>query len=126
MPDKDKVGDHKFDFIKLEDSSEAKLLNDVITISRLGKNLHREVEINLSRVAAVIKKPRTLYTLSGGTEPGVPVFAADGKLVGIVTTRKGAGNANSMMMKARLVVVPADDMVDTAKQALKKTESKKD
>ncbi len=75
-------------------AAKADRLDEVIRLSRLGKDLNRELVIELDRICAVITKPRTFYIL-GGARPGTPVFAADGKLLGIIVIHKKPGGESS-------------------------------
>jgi len=68
----------------------AQRLDQVVRLGRLGKDMNRELVIELDRISAIITKPRMLYIL-GGAQPGAPVFALDGELLGIIVFRKKAG-----------------------------------
>jgi len=79
-----------------EPADKADKLDQTITLGRLGKDMNREGTVGLSRIKAVVTKPRRFYIL-GGTQPGAPVFDTKGKLLGISLFRKkpgGSGRAN--------------------------------
>jgi hypothetical protein len=77
--------------VKLEASAVPQPLDDLIYLFRLGKALNREPAVNLGRVEAVVKKPRTFVVsdlLNGVQGLGQPVFDATGRPVGIVVLRR--------------------------------------
>jgi len=89
---------------------------------------NRANTIALMRVAAVVDKPRTFFVLEGSGNTfgmGGPVFGSDGKPVGVLLLRSGKSETG-LGMAAMLsgpnnlgimpVVVPIDDIVDSAKQ----------
>jgi len=71
-------------------AAKAEKLAQAITLGRLGKDMNRELTVGLTRIRAVITKPRRFYVL-GGTQPGTPVFDTKGKLLGISLFRKKPG-----------------------------------
>lgn len=73
-------------------AAKAQKLAQTITLGRLGKDMNRELTVGLSRIKAVVTKPRTFYVL-GDTQPGTPVFDTKGKLLGISLFRKKPGGA---------------------------------
>jgi len=101
------------------------VLDRIITLGRLGKTLNHTLTISVGRIAAVVTKPRTFYIGAGSL--GSPVFAADGKLLGICTRRiaKGQGRSVNMMGGRRgmnlaggaPVILPAGDVQEIADQA---------
>jgi len=72
-------------------AAKAQKLAQMITLGRLGKDMNRELTVGLTRIKAVITKPRRFYVM-GGTEPGTPVFDMTGKLLGISLFRKKPGS----------------------------------
>ncbi len=108
-------------YVDLSDSVEPQLMDEVFTLARMGRIARRTVASMSGEIQAIVDRPRTLYitdgeTISGGT--GTPVFASDGKIVGIVLyhvlpgARQGASNEESIMP----VVVPAADIHEIAGQ----------
>ena len=75
-------------------ADKAEKLAQTITLGRLGKDMNRELTVSLTRIKAVITKPRRFYVL-GGTQPGTPVFDAKGKLLGISLFRKKPGSGRA-------------------------------
>lgn len=100
------------------------VMDPVVFISRLGKNLGYEPAIVTGRISAKIAKPRVEY-IAGG-QPGLPVFSRDGKLLGMVLTHRRPdveATAGSDIVQTA-VLIPAADLVDAAKQALDEMKKK--
>lgn len=95
-----------------------KLLDTVITIDRLGKEFGREPMVFTSRISAIITKPRTFYLTSDqGSSMSSPAFLTTGELLGFRLTKAvGAGEEADRVP----VLIPADDIRQSAQQALKK------
>lgn len=94
------------------------MLDDVIILGRLGKDLNREPLVMTTEIIAMITKPRT-FARVGAPCLGLPVFNGEGKFVGIGINRfapksddgeGGVGGASS-------VVLPAEDVIEAAAQA---------
>ena len=109
---------------------EVKPLDLLIVLWRLGQSLDRQPAVAISRVSAVVSKPRTFYLCSGVESLGTPAFTADGKPLGIVVMRKqgldaGSGNFMSMMSSGGIspIIVPAADVAEVAQQALAKKDT---
>ena len=81
------------------------LLDHVIVVGRMGRNLDRQTSVTLSSIAAIVKKPRTMY-IASGTQLGFPAFDASGKLTGI-----------GVMHKSQTVILPVSEITDAAAQA---------
>ena len=106
------------------------VLEEVVSLNRLGKIANRVVTVSLERVDAIVTKPRLFYVMGvgGSSSIGSPVFTLTGAPFGIILMRNastggeapmisvnmGAGNNSGSM----LIVVPAVDILDDAKQAL--------
>lgn len=117
----------KYAAVKLDAGPAAGLLDEVVMVSRLGKSMDRQPAVAIGRIQAVIKKPRTFYAASlAGL--GVPAFTADGKVLGILLMRKGAGDDSDMLGIISMavnggftpVILPAADVAEVAQQALAK------
>jgi S1-C subfamily serine protease len=115
----------KFSFLSLEEQkTEARILDEVVTLWRLPRFVNRELSVCLNRVSAVAKKPRLLYLLAtqlGQGALGGPVLDPSGKVLGITLTKKdpsGAGKSLlAMAAGMTTVVLPAEDIQEAAKQA---------
>ena len=114
-------------YIDLAQSGDARLLDQVVALNRLGKVANRSNSVSLERIESIIRKPRMFYV--PGNDPthsgmGSPIFTADGKILGMLVVRaiqdeSGGGFMEAMgMMKGMLgVVLPAADILEAAKQA---------
>lgn len=117
-------------FIDLAKDAKAQILDEVIVVNRLPQAANRSPAISIGRIESIIDKPRPCYLLGGSMWSyalGAPVFALDGKLVGILFLRSAKTQAeqSSGFMFSNLsqwgmmpVILPASDIVDGAKQAL--------
>ena len=87
-------------------------IDPVIVLHRLPEFAGWQVATMFASVQAVIEKPRPFFTLTGGVI-GSPVFDTRGRFVGVVLRLKNeADPANAPM-----VVLPANDIREVAKQA---------
>lgn len=116
-------------FIRPEKPEEAKLipvdtansapmsvLDDVIILGRLGKDLNREAVIMTSEVISVITKPRTFGKLAANMV-GMPVFNRDGKFLGIGVNRfSPKSDSENQGLSPSNVVLPAADLLESASQ----------
>ena len=112
--------------IDLAESAKPVLLEQVVVLSRLGRVGGWAASAALADVGAVIERPRTFYVLGGApASMGTPAFTAGGRLVGLLTLRQvdpGRSSMFSLMGGAEAmgllpVILPADDVLETAKQA---------
>lgn len=117
-------------FVDLAQDAKAQILDEVIVVNRLSQVANRVPAISIGRIEAIVDKPRTFYVLGQsmwGYALGSPVFALNGKLVGILFLRsaKTQTDQSSGFMFNNLsvfgmmpIILPASDIVDGAKQAL--------
>lgn len=114
--------------LDLRNSGEPKILDEVISINRLGKVAGRAHSASVERIQAIITKPRTFYV--PGENPtqtglGSPAFTLDGKVVGVFVMRSikstGGGSMFGGIGGARdniaVVILPSSDILDAAEQA---------
>jgi len=82
--DKMKSKPGNIDFSK---ASATELGSEILVVSRLHKYYGRAVVLSEGRIAGQVEKPRAMWVGRSGIEqePGMPVFGADGKPVGMVT-----------------------------------------
>ncbi len=121
---KDKIEKEASEQIQAVDLSKAAAkasrLDQIVRLGRLGKDLNRELVIRLDRISAIITKPRTFYIL-GGAQPGTPVFATDGKLLGIIVFHKKPGGSSTSRGRVGAqgtpMVLPTKDVKKIADQA---------
>ncbi len=110
-PNSDEAQGAEFVPVPLEPTADPGILDDVIALGRLDKSLDRRPTVVLGHVAALIKKPRVFYVPTVGTF-GAPVFAADGKIIGLAVHRIADGSPGTR------VVLPAQDIRELIPQAL--------
>ena len=114
--------------IDLNKSAQAQVLDQVITLNRLGQAAGRAYAVSVERIAAVVQKPRLFYIPAGGmtsTTPGSPAFALDGNLLGVfvmrsVNTRGGGGGMSMFSFQPEgltAIILPAGDILKAARQA---------
>ena len=116
--------------IDLSQEAQPALLDEVFTLARLGRVADREISAMTGEIQAIIHKPRKFYVPSGELASGgmgVPVFARDGRVVGIVLVRTSPGgpeDALSNMLSIGgaqsgmlVVILPTRDVRDVAAQA---------
>ena len=130
MPEK-KEGEKlpKFKYISLKEGGKSEILESLILLDRLEKSLNRQCQVLLSRVSAVVKKPRTFYCASNLNMGGTPVFSENGQILGISSMRKSKKNKGLMEIGGDIpVIIPAADVMEIAEQALETTKktAKKD
>jgi hypothetical protein len=93
------------------------LLDDVIVLGRLGKDLNREPVVMTHEVISLVSKPRTFAKI-GVQSLGLPVFNKDGKFLGVGINRFSAkGDSDSQNIVPTNVVLPAADLLESAAQA---------
>ncbi len=115
--------------IDLSHAGEAQLLDQVITLNRLGKVAGRAYAASVERISAVVLKPRTFYAVGGdatATTLGSPAFTLDGQLLGVFVLRiiKGGDSGGGGLMGfnfqpegLRPIILPASTIQKAAKQA---------
>ena len=126
--------------VDLSKSAPVQMLDQVITLNRLGRAAGRAHSASVERVSAVVQKPRTFYipdSTMTGTALGSPAFALDGNIVGLMVMRTLTGSGGPSMNNFRpdnatSIILPAEDVLKAARQAPeakgddeKKTEEKK-
>lgn len=101
----------------------AKAFDPVIVMDRLGKVASRVSTAQLTRVEAVLDKPRTTYFIGEYAGQGAPVFVVTGQCLGINVTKmlksnsqNGMGVADEYESNMAGVVIPGADVLEVAKQ----------
>ncbi len=86
IKDFDKMKD-KPGFVDFDKAAKAELGSEILVVARLHKYYGRAVVLSEGRIAGQVEKPREMWVGRSGVdqEPGMPVFGADGKPVGLVT-----------------------------------------
>lgn len=103
--------------VDIANSAPMSMLDDVIVLGRLGKDLNREPLVMTTEVIAMVTKPRTFGRI-GAPSLGLPVFNSDGKFVGFGINRFSAKSDESDQGPSSTnVVLPASDLIEAAAQA---------
>ncbi len=95
-------------------SSQPAVLDEVVSMSKLGRNLYRQSTLRRGWVNAVIEKPRQYYVIEN-TSPGTPVFDKTGAWLGIVVYKMERGRPTAV------VTLPAKDILEIAEQVRTRT-----
>jgi len=113
----EKPEDLKLTPIITAEAAPMNLLDDVIVLGRLGKDLNREPVVMTNEVISLVTKPR-LFAKIGAQAIGMPVFNKDGKFLGIGINRFSAkGESDNQNIMPSNVVLPAADLLESAAQA---------
>jgi len=103
--------------VDIANSAPLGMLDDVIVLGRLGKDLNREPIIMTSEIIAMITKPRTFARI-GAPCLGMPAFNGEGKFVGFGINRfSPKGDDSGQGPSSANVILPAADLVESAAQA---------
>lgn len=116
-------GADPYSYVDLKQAGKASLMDTVVSLGRLGKNLDRSSTIELHRIGAEVQKPRKFYVVSNAPGLGLPVFLLDGKVLGICLLRsQDASSGASLGQGGMQVILPAEDVLEIAAQALEEAE----
>lgn len=117
--------------LNLAAAGKADLLDEVLTINRLGKALGRPHAAAVERISAIVREPRLFYVPMGGmttTALGSPAFTLDGKPLGIFVVRTVRDRNVTPGMFATQppsmtgIIVPAAEVLKVVKEALGQNE----
>lgn len=113
----EKPDDVKLTPVDTANTAPMTLLDDVIVLGRLGKDLNREPVVMTAEVVSLVSKPRTFGKI-GSQSLGMPVFNKDGKFVGIGINRfSPKGDSDNQSPTPSNVILPAADLLESASQA---------
>ena len=106
-------GARQFPFVKLEEVAEGSLLGNYFYVGRAAKIQQRVPLVRTTEIIGVVEKPRRFYLLTDQLLQwmGTPVFNAEGRVLGITLQHFANGQ------RSGLVVLPAEDIAEMAKQA---------
>jgi hypothetical protein len=99
-----------FSAVKLEDAANGTVLSTYYYVSRAGKTLQRAPLVRATEVMGIVEKPRRLFLMTD-VALGTPVFDPQGKVLGVTLRYFASGR------QAGIVVLPAEDIAEMAKQA---------
>ncbi|MCL5674567.1 MAG: serine protease [Candidatus Omnitrophica bacterium] len=130
-------------YVHLSDSANPEIFDNIFFISRLGKMANWAPLISAGRISGIIKEPRLSYipeseefaNESFGDVLGNPVFASNGKIIGIILLSKGLSSSEGATMGSMLfnstealgtipVIIPANDILKVEAQ-IKSVSTKK-
>lgn len=111
--------------IDLANAGKAEVLDEVLSINRLGRAAGRSYAASTERISAVMQRPRLLYVPMAGmttTALGSPALTADGKVLGIFVVRTMRESSSGQMAGGQpgnvtATIIPAADVFKVAKQA---------
>jgi hypothetical protein len=109
-PDAAGEGARSFQPVKLDAAADGKVLDTYFVVARAPKSLQRVPLVRPSQVIGIVEKPRRLYLMTEQVL-GCPLFDAAGNVLGLAVQNLSGGRA------AGLVVLPAADIAEVAKQA---------
>ncbi len=99
-----------FAHVDLEAQTEAAILDQFYSVTRAPKALQRVPIITETTVTGIVERPRRIY-LMRDVSLGSPVFNGAGKLLGLTLQHFAGGR------RVGIVVLPAGDIAEVAKQA---------
>lgn len=102
--------------VNIAETAPLVLLDDVIVLGRLSKDLNREPVVMTGEIISLVSKPRTFGKIMAQVL-GMPVFNRDGKFVGFGINRFGPKSDNEQMPVPSNVILPAEDLLESAAQA---------
>jgi len=112
--------------LDLTNSGKAEILDQVISLTRLGNAAGRAYAASVERIAAIVQRPRLYYVPDASmstTTLGAPAFTLEGKPLGIFVMRsiKGRSNAsvgffNSQADNIVSIIIPTGDILKAVKQ----------
>lgn len=111
-------------FVDLAVATKLNPLDQIIALDRLGKLARHLSAVRIDRIQAIIDKPRTLYVPTHESlKPalGTPIFGPDGKVAGIMVVRLATASSQDQGSSSEdrylFVALPAEDVLEIAKQA---------
>jgi hypothetical protein len=113
--------------IDFTQSAKADILEQVISLNRLGKTIGRAYGASVERISAIVQRPRLFYvpeTSMTTSTLGCPAFTLDDKVLGLFVTRMSRERTSGAMGMLGMqppniaaIILPAEDILKAAKQA---------
>lgn len=110
LPDAEEVEAEGVEFVTVtfpETTPKVQLLDPIILLNRLGQDLDREMSVYVTKVEALVKKPRQ-FIVTHNTSTGTPAFLTDGTPAGLFVRRIVNGTVSGT------VVLPAKEVARVA------------
>ncbi|MFM2221352.1 MAG: hypothetical protein RLZZ553_1100 [Verrucomicrobiota bacterium] len=101
--------------IDTKNTAALQLLDDIIVIGRMNKELNREPMVITGEMISVVKKPRVFGKITAQAT-GMPVFNDQGKFIGIGINRLSSKNSGDSNVTGSAVLLPAADIMESASQ----------
>ncbi len=93
-----------------DEAKRPEVLDEVVSLGKLGRNLYRQPTLQRGWVNAVIQKPRDYFVIEN-LSPGCPVFDENGNWIGVGVYKKEGRRPTA------LVALPSSDIMEIAEQA---------
>ncbi|GAB4313007.1 MAG: hypothetical protein Kow0059_03940 [Candidatus Sumerlaeia bacterium] len=110
-------------FVDLKQSAGADYFDPIICISRMGMVGQRQLRVMTGEIQGIVKKPRLYYVPVPAADdlgPGVPVFNAEGKVIGLLLMKSvpsSADSSSNTQDSYMTIILPADDIQQIVAQA---------
>lgn len=98
-----------FPAVDLQDSAPGKILDEVVTVTRLDEVFNRAPNVFPGYINMITKKPRVFLRATGATG-GCPTFTHEGKIIGITAGRLVKGKPSAA------AIIPAAEVLEVVKQ----------
>ena len=103
-----------FKEVKLQEAGfnknvEVKELDQVVSITKLGKNLYRKPMVKIGRISAIIPKPRKRLLCTVG-DSGTPIYSLTGEMIGMAIPKLQNG-------KTFMQIIPVEEIKEISEQA---------
>jgi len=110
-------------YVDFAQSAVPELLDPCLVLARMSSVANYEPAVMTGEIQALVKKPTTYYVPSseistGGS--GIPVFNAEGQVLGIVSARLVSGGLEAVRdadSPGMVVIQPASDVLELVEQA---------
>ncbi|MGO8676879.1 MAG: serine protease [Limisphaerales bacterium] len=116
--------------LDLANAGKADVLDQVVTLTRLGSAAGRADSASVERISAIVTKPRLFYvpeTSATTTTLGAPAFTLEGKPLGVFVLRSVKGKESSGMLGGMFgglqgenvtgIILPAEEILKAAQRA---------
>ncbi|MCP5541568.1 MAG: hypothetical protein H7A52_15610 [Akkermansiaceae bacterium] len=106
----------QFTFVDLKQAAQVQVADEVVGLSRSSAAFFYMPTVIVGRVTAIHTSDRTFYITTAGTAQGIPIFALDGRPVGITLERILDNNRSGILgtIAAGSISIMADIALDAA------------